>query len=132
MFRVRSRYGLLILLVAVFLFYVSLSSYYMRISDGGFTAFLHVGERFYDPAYFPTGTRVCPNEGYDGQFYCYVALDPFIHGKLYRQIDSPAYRYQRVLYPLISALLSVGRKKWLPFMMWFVNVMAVVGSTYYI
>ena len=42
------------------------------------------------------------------------------------------YRYQRVFYPLLSSLLSFGKVRLLPFIMWLINLLAVVGGVYYV
>ena len=68
------RVKLLTLLFLVFVFYTVVSVCYMRVVGGGLTVFLHVGSRFYNPMYFPNGTHVRSDDGYDGQFYYYVAL----------------------------------------------------------
>lgn len=67
---------------------------------------------------FEIGTRFSEGieagtSGYDGQFSYYIAseLEPHaVEGKL----DVPAYRYQRILYPLVARALSLGIEAWLP------------------
>ena len=56
----------------------------------------------------PQGT-----EGYDGQFNYYLAknLSP---QALEGQLDVPAYRYQRILLPVLAMMLSLGIEGWLP------------------
>jgi hypothetical protein len=51
--------------------------------------------------------------GYDGQFYYAMARypDPLQAAAV---IDVPAYRYQRILFPLLARLLSLGRPQALP------------------
>ncbi|HZC04369.1 MAG TPA: hypothetical protein VE338_01905 [Ktedonobacterales bacterium] len=66
--------------------------------------------------------------GYDGQFYYLLALDPFsphpaLPGARY---DLAAYRAQRILYPLVVWLLSLGgRPALVTFMLVAVNLAAV-------
>lgn len=48
------------------------------------------------------------SSGYDGQFYHYVAHDPFRRRGLSRWIDVPEVRYQRILLPLGAWLLAGG------------------------
>jgi hypothetical protein len=65
--------------------------------------------------------------GYDGQFFLYIAQDP--HGaKSY--IDDPAYRYGRIVYPLLARALALGRSAWAPFMLVAINVLAVALGTF--
>jgi hypothetical protein len=86
-----------------------------------------------DPLALATlGTRFSeddPNgsEGYDGQFAYYIARDP-LHG--WRQCDVPAYRYQRILYPLLARLLALGREAWIPYSLPLINLVALGAGTW--
>ena len=63
----------------------------------------------------PAGTR-----GYDGQFVYYIARDP-LNAVTY--LDLPAHRYQRIVYPLLTWLLSLGGKLVLvPWVMVLINL----------
>ena len=66
------------------------------------------------------------SEGYDGQFAYYIALDP---AGAADKLDVPAYRYQRILYPLLARCLAFGHSRWLPWTMLLVNVVALTAST---
>ncbi|NUM52618.1 MAG: hypothetical protein HUU46_03140 [Candidatus Hydrogenedentes bacterium] len=75
--------------------------------------------------------------GHDGQFYYRLALDPLTDRVTDYGItlDLPAYRQQRILYPVIVNLLSLGNVSAVPFWMIAVNyvgicVIAWVGSNY--
>lgn len=50
--------------------------------------------------------------GYDGQFYHYVAHDPFFRHGLASYVDAPRLRYRRILVPLLAWLLSGGGGPW--------------------
>jgi len=65
--------------------------------------------------------------GYDGQFSYQIALNP-LDG--WRYTDNPAYRYQRVLYPLLARWAALGRPDWIPYTLILVNVAAVALCTY--
>lgn len=65
-------------------------------------------------------------EGYDGQFAYYIARDPLSAA---RYLDVPAYRYQRILYPMLARLLSLGQVALLPYAMLSINVIALVAGT---
>jgi len=54
-----------------------------------------------------TGTN-----GYDGQFYHYIAHDPFLERDARKSIDAPRLRYRRILVPLAAYLLAGGRSEW--------------------
>jgi hypothetical protein len=66
--------------------------------------------------------------GYDGQFYARFALNPFsieesAHGV---RVDRPAYRYQRILYPLTAFALSFGSEDLVPFSLVLVNAFSIL------
>ncbi|MFQ6101590.1 MAG: AZOBR_p60025 family cell surface glycopolymer formation protein [Anaerolineae bacterium] len=71
----------------------------------------------------PQGTQ-----GYDGQFAYYVARDP-VGG--WRHCDVPAYRYQRILYPLLAWVLALGRPGAVAWTLIALNVAALAGGTYF-
>jgi len=66
-------------------------------------------------------------EGYDGQFVYQIALDPLGAAPY---IDVPAYRYQRILYPLLARLLALGQPALIPWMLILVNLAAIGGGTW--
>ncbi len=47
--------------------------------------------------------------GYDGQFYHYIAHDPFMQRGVADYLDGPRLRYRRILVPLLAWLLGGGR-----------------------
>jgi hypothetical protein len=63
--------------------------------------------------------------GYDGQFYYQLARDPL---GAYAFMDNAPYRYQRILYPLVVRLLSLGQPALIPYMLLLVNLLSVVLS----
>lgn len=68
--------------------------------------------------------------GYDGQFYYLLALNPFSpHPALPgAHFDIPAYRAQRILYPLLAWTLSLGgRPALVPTMLVVVNLAAIIA-----
>jgi hypothetical protein len=72
------------------------------------------------------------SDGYDGQFYYRLALDPFTGEQTAYgvRIDTPAYRQQRILYPLLTALLSLGRPSLAPLALIGVNYLALCGIAF--
>jgi hypothetical protein len=50
--------------------------------------------------------------GFDGQFYHYIAHDPFVERDSWRSIDAPRHRYRRILIPLAAYVLAGGRSEW--------------------
>lgn len=65
--------------------------------------------------------------GYDGQFSYQIALNP-LDG--WRYTDDPAYRYQRVLYPLLARWVALGQPDWIPYTLILVNVAAIALCAY--
>ncbi len=49
------------------------------------------------------------SNGYDGQFYHYIAHDPFFQRGFDRYVDAPRMRYDRILLPGLAHLLAFGR-----------------------
>ena len=70
----------------------------------------------------PEGT-----EGYDGQFSYYIAIDP-LNG--WQRLDVPAYRYQRILYPLLARLLALGQHAAIPYVLPVINIVALGIGTW--
>jgi hypothetical protein len=62
-------------------------------------------ERFWDQAPPFFNERLA----YDGRFFYYLARDPLLRGGPPTYLDSPAYRYQRILLPALAHLLALGR-----------------------
>lgn len=79
--------------------------------------------------YFQKGMVIFDEGGYDGQFYYYVAMDPFLERGYFKN----AYRQQRILYPLMARLLAFGKENLLPYTLYIVNLMALaVGMSFLI
>ena len=78
--------------------------------------FVHLGTVWSE--HDPDGTW-----GYDGQFYYQLAKDPLA---AHRFMDNAAFRYQRILYPLVARLLALGDPGLLPLTILAVNWLAVV------
>lgn len=87
-----------------------------------------------DPMLFVLiGTRYSQNDpegswGYDGQFAYYIASDP---AGGCPQCDVPSYRYQRIFYPMLAWGLALGQPMLVPWALIAVNVVALVGGTYF-
>jgi hypothetical protein len=74
----------------------------------------------------PTYHYQPPNVGYDGAFYYLIALDP-LHAACY--VDTPGYRYGRILYPLAARTLALGQPSWIPATLILVNLLALTAGT---
>jgi hypothetical protein len=63
---------------------------------------------------------------YDGHFAYQIAL----HGsQAVPFLDVPAYRYQRILYPLLSRIISLGQPNLVPWVLIGVNIAAIAVGT---
>jgi len=82
-------------------------------------SFVLIGRQF-DPA------KGVLEIGYDGQFAYQIAIDP---ANAAPYLDVPAYRYQRILYPLLAHLLSLGNDQVIPWVLIAINVISVVLGT---
>jgi hypothetical protein len=106
-----------LIVVLVCLTYVS----GVLISAGGDPmAFALLGTRFSEGD--PQGS-----EGYDGQFAYQIAIRPL---GATPHLDVPAYRYQRILYPMLARLLALGRPELIPWTLIVVNIAAIGLGTY--
>jgi hypothetical protein len=62
-------------------------------------------------------------DGYDGQFTYAIARD--LHPEIAaRSLDAPAYRYQRILLPLVARLVSFGNQDAIPWVLVFLGVVS--------
>ncbi len=64
----------------------------------------------------PEGT-----EGYDGQFAYYIAVSPD-PDDVSQHLDVPAYRYQRILYPITARALAIGNEALVPWTLFLLNL----------
>lgn len=84
----------------------------------GFTSLIHFGETWQDRRHhalksLPLATAPGSN-GYDGQFYAQIALDPLLRDpSLAQNLDAPAYRARRILTPATAAILGFGQPWWI-------------------
>ncbi len=74
----------------------------------------------------PEGT-----EGYDGQFVYYLAQD--LNPETVREmLDVPAYRYQRILLPVLARLLALGRPDIIPWVLGGLGILAQALGTWFV
>lgn len=83
----------------------------------GFTELIRFGEQMqhrFIPRLEGVDYYLIPNHGgYDGHFYAQIAIvmDPSDEG-LQRALDMPAYRWRRILMPLVAHVLGMGHPWW--------------------
>ena len=82
-------------------------------------AFVLIGKQF-DPTH---GVREL---GYDGQFVYQIAINPAGAAPF---LDVPAYRYQRILYPLLGRALALGNPRVIPWTLILINLASLALGT---
>ncbi len=86
----------------------------------------------FDPLWFVwIGTRFADgaaggSSGYDGQFVYFIARDGWAAAP---HLDAPAYRFNRLLAPLLARALSGGDPRLIPWAMLAVNYAALLAGT---
>lgn len=77
---------------------------------GNPASFVVAGDQFVRPAAAPAGLPVTHGPGYDGQFFYRLGLRPWTQDRTEFGItlDEPAYRQQRIVYPLLSFVVARG------------------------
>jgi hypothetical protein len=95
------------------------------------TAFMLVGRHFADPSALPQGFALQPNQGYDGQFYYRLAVNPAnMHTTAYGITVDTSYRFMRDGYPALTWLVSFGQQSLVPYMLVAVNIAAIAAIAY--
>jgi hypothetical protein len=102
-----------------------------RLHQAGydFSSFVTAGDVYCNPAQVPPGLKVLPKSaGFDGQFYYRLALDPFTSKAtdFGITIDDPPLRHQRILYPLLTWILSAGNPRAAPVIMVLLNLFGLI------
>lgn len=88
------------------------------------SGFVDAADHFSHPGLTPPNLIIARHtDGYDGQFYYRIALNPFTRQQTAYgiMIDTPAYRQQRILYPLLAWALSLGQWQWIPGVLILIN-----------
>jgi hypothetical protein len=76
---------------------------------GNWTALFCTGDRRPTPPDLAAGTYQFHNsDGYDGQYYRYIAGDPWMRQGRARYVESAEIRYGRILVPAVAWLLAAG------------------------
>jgi hypothetical protein len=88
------------------------------------TDFIFIGRPFSTPLGLASLSK--PSDGYDGQFYYYIARLPF-HAPP-GSFDGTAERYSRILYPALVRLVSLGHVSVIPWAMLGINLAAITGT----
>ena len=98
--------------------------------DHDISRFIVCGDQFTDTSQLPTPLKILSNSsGYDGQFFARLAFSPLDQRKSAYGItlDSPPYRQQRIIYPILAWIMAAGRAELVPWTLVLVNFLALVG-----
>ena len=106
--------------IIIALFYISYMIGQLSTLNYDSESFIFIGTQWLNND--PTGTV-----GYDGQFFYYIAK--YLFNTPLHMIDIPSYRFQRILYPLLIRIFSLGQHDLIPWVMIFINIGAVVIGT---
>jgi len=106
--------------LAAAVFYVLFSALALALHGGDPLWFVWIGTAYAERQ--PGGTT-----GYDGQFVYYIARDGWA---ALPHLDNPAYRLQRIGYPLLARLLAGAAPAAIPWAMLAINLAAIVATTF--
>lgn len=112
---------------AALAFYVGIAAARLAVFDWDPSIFVCAGDHFADRHHAALRYICIGSTGFDGQFFYRLSLDPFTrvetdHGI---RLDAPAYRQQRILYPLTVRVLSGGHPGKTFWTMLVVNLLAL-------
>lgn len=91
-------------------------------NKGNVLSLVTIGTRFSEQIPVEAGGT----EGYDGQFNYYIARDPSTASAY---LDVPAYRFQRILFPIAGRLMALGQTDFIPMSFLLINVAALAAGT---
>ncbi len=97
-------------------------------AKGHLSLFIMAGHVYTHRSQLPRGLLLVPSDGYDGQFYYRLALDPANWSKTAFGITmDQSYRYTRIGYPVLAWLLSLGQHQLVPVVLVAINLLAVAA-----
>lgn len=100
----------------------------VRNYGGNPSALLHLDAVFGETHRVPPGIVLYEDGGYDGMLYYQVARDlPALFGGGQPSLDSP-YRFQRILFPLLTYAVTVGNERAFPWAMLLINLACALGT----
>ncbi len=101
---------------------------------GNWTALFCTGERLRVPPELASEGiyRFPASTGYDGQFYHYMAHDPFLRKGFAEYMDDPALRYRRLLVPALAYLLALGQDRYIDTALFGVVWLSILLGAYWL
>lgn len=110
------------------LLYAAFLSAVLNAREGNWSALVGAGSRLVEQDSLPPGFALLQDlPGYDGQFYYRLARTPFTAQRTADglTLDRPAYRQQRIIYPLLARAVALGQTASLPWALVAVNFIAI-------
>jgi hypothetical protein len=97
-------------------------------AKGHLSLFIMAGHVYTNRAQLPRGLLLVPSQGYDGQFYYRLALDPanWNHTAFGITMDQ-SYRYTRIGYPILAWIFSLGQHQLVPVVLVVLNLLGVAA-----
>ncbi len=100
-------------------------------AKGHLSLFIMAGHVYTHLGQLPRGLLLVPSDGYDGQFYYRLALDPANWSKTAFGITmDQSYRYTRIGYPVLAWLVSLGQHQFVPVALVAVNLVGVAAMAF--
>ena len=113
--------------------------------DGNYSGFLHISKKFLGrnqilaehPEIRRNLIKVDWN-GYDGQFFYFIAFDPLIRHYHFtsipteRAIDVPVFRYRRIAFPVLAKLFSGNNPFYFPAAMMYLIIAGAAICSFFI
>ncbi|MBS3757109.1 MAG: hypothetical protein KGY61_00440 [Desulfobacterales bacterium] len=127
----KSPIGLMLITAIVYSTYIFI---YFSLNQYSPSAFLWLGEDFVQKGSLSShSVEKISKNGYDGQFFYRLALEPLTNKKtdFGITIDNPPYRQQRILYPLLVWSLAGGNPSSTVFFMVLINFLSICGLTFF-
>ena len=114
--------------VAAMLLYLLATLPIMALHRFDASIFIAAGDHYVDSSKLIAPIVVQPHsDGYDGQFYYRMALAPFKYQTpaFGVQFDNPAWRTQRIVYPVLAWAAAFGRADLVPLTLFLVNLLGI-------
>ena len=97
-------------------------------AKGHLSLFIMAGHVYTHRGQLPRGLLLVPSDGYDGQFYYRLALDPGqLEQTAFGITMDQSYRYTRIRYPVLAWLLSLGQHQLVPLVLVAIDLLAVAA-----
>ena len=107
-------------------FYAAIAVAAGRADGFAYTQLIRAGASFAAQGVLLPGQHAEAGYGYDGQFYFYLAEDPFLRSPATVASLDSGFRYRRLLYPLVAWLASGGERALVPRALVGVNLAAAL------